>query len=86
MAGASLRVWPSGKTSGKAQRKSGHPALTTDVNDIPLAQRAAECRKRAKDALFAAGAATFAADKESRRLEAEGWLLLAAKIDVMTGL
>jgi hypothetical protein len=59
--------------------------LTDDINDTPLLKRAAECRARAKEALFASGKATSKSEKEALRIEAEGWLLLAAKIDVMTG-
>jgi hypothetical protein len=59
--------------------------LADDINDIPLSKRAAECRARAKEALFASGKAASKAEKEELRIAAENWLLLAAKIDVMTG-
>ena len=59
--------------------------MTDDITVTPLPKRAAECRTRAKNALFAAGKAASETEREALRIEAENWLLLAAKIDMMTG-
>jgi len=58
---------------------------SAEMTVTPLPKRAAECRTRAKNALFASGKAASQAEREDLRIEAENWLLLAAKIGLMTG-
>jgi hypothetical protein len=70
---------------GKEQRNRNDVILIDDIDDTPLSERAAECRKRAKEALFESGKALTEIEKETHRIAAEGWLLLAVKIDLILG-
>jgi len=54
-----------------------------DICAAPLPEQAATCRIRARDALLRSILTTSPPDRKTFRFAAEGWLLMAARIDLM---
>ncbi len=56
-----------------------------DIDAAPLPEQAVTCRLNAREALLQSVLTTGPVERETHRFAAEGWLLMAVKIDMMIG-
>jgi hypothetical protein len=56
-----------------------------NLDAAPLPEQAATCRAKARDALLQSIITTSPIERETHRVAAEGWLLMAVQIDLMLG-
>ena len=59
----------------------GVPMPLIDIDAAPLPEQAATCRTNDREALLQSIVATCPTARETHRFAAEGWLLMALRID-----